>query len=67
LLLSTALGGVRAQSDTTGYTVIASVIFARTGERTTVLGGDPIVLTPYGAQQMYSLVCKFIFGNCEYH
>jgi hypothetical protein len=55
-LLLGALTAAQTQSGTGGYTVIASVIFARTGERTTVLGGDEIRLTPYGAQQMFSLV-----------
>src|ERR1700712_3058916 len=53
-------------SGTGGYTVVASVIFARTGERTTVLGGDDIRLTPYGAQQMFSLVRRFISSSVKF-
>ncbi len=57
-LLIAALHLISAAAQTTGttrYTVWASVIFSRTGERTPeVLGSDPTVLTSVGAQQQFA-------------
>jgi hypothetical protein len=65
-----AVPGAQAQAGantngTGGYTVIASVIFARTGERTPILSQDTVQLTPYGAQQMYNLVGSALPANCQ--
>lgn len=58
LPLLTALHLISAAAQVTGdtrYTVWASVIFARTGERTPeVLGTEPVTLTSVGAQQQYA-------------
>lgn len=39
------------------YTVHGSVIFARTGEHTPFLGSESVIVTSYGANQLYNLVC----------
>lgn len=44
-----------AQTGVGTYTVWSSVVFSRTGERTPLwLGGEPVILTPYGATQSYT-------------
>ena len=49
-----------AAADTEAYTVWASAVFARTGERTPeVLGFLPTALTSYGAQQAFDLGSLF--------
>jgi hypothetical protein len=60
-LLAALLPIASAQiADETRYTVWASVMFSRTGERTPeVLGYQPITLTSVGAQQQYSLGTYF--------
>ncbi|KAF2667778.1 phosphoglycerate mutase-like protein [Microthyrium microscopicum] len=62
LLLDSAQHGARAQgitgqaNETTQYTVYATFIYARTGERTPQLIPDQeLTLTSFGAQQMYNL------------
>ncbi|QDS74444.1 hypothetical protein FKW77_006351 [Venturia effusa] len=50
-----SMSGVEAQN----YTIHASVIFARTGERTPLLAPDTTRLTSLGAQQMNSLGAYF--------
>jgi hypothetical protein len=58
LLLSNA-PWAEAQNFSDQYTIYASVIYARTGERTAAfkLPAETWRLTPYGAQQMVDLVC----------
>lgn len=51
-----SMDGVEAQN----YTIHASVIFARTGDRTPFLAADTPYLTSLGAQQMNSLVCSSV-------
>ena len=55
-ILLTPASYAQDTSDTHRYTVWASVLFARTGERTPeVLGDIPTTLTSLGAQQMYNV------------
>ena len=57
LLAALHLTSVTAQGEvpSSRYTVWASVIFTRTGDRTPeILGTDPVTLTSLGAQQQYT-------------
>lgn len=49
---------------TVDATVQAVVIFARTGERTPIVGPDEVRLTSTGAQQAYSLVRSRLGLQC---
>ncbi|KAF2869917.1 histidine phosphatase superfamily [Massariosphaeria phaeospora] len=46
---------IEAADDMETYQVHAAVAFIRHGERTPLLSSDPAVLTPLGAQQMFTL------------
>jgi hypothetical protein len=47
--------GVKSQNNEVVFT---SVVYARIGERTPIIGNGYWHLTSYGANQMYNLVCK---------
>jgi hypothetical protein len=53
-LIAASMHSLAAAQQEERYTVWASVVFSRTGERTPeVLGIDPVTLTSLGAQQQY--------------